>query len=69
MAKPVLAEPLSLTLMPMGFWAALYFPVGALGKAYALGGYPFDWNQTIESSFIAVNEWLKGIAEAVYKDF
>jgi len=53
-----------------GLWVALYLPFGSLGRAYYIGGYPFgDWNRAIESSFVAVNIWLKEIAEAVYKDF
>ena len=53
-----------------GLWVALYLPLGSLGRAYQIGGYPFgDWNPTIESSFVAVNTWLKEVAETVYKDF
>jgi hypothetical protein len=53
-----------------GVWVALYFPLGSLGRAYYLGGYPFgDWNPTIESSFVAVNTWLKNLAESTYEDF
>lgn len=52
-----------------GIWTSLYLPLGALGQAYDLAGYPFDWNQRIELSFVALNNWLKGIAEAAYGDF
>ena len=53
-----------------GLWVALYLPLGSLGRAYQIGGYPFGgWTPTIESSFIAVNTWLKEVAEAVYEDF
>lgn len=54
---------------PDGLWVAFYVPLGSLGRAYDIGGYPFgDWNSAIESSFVAVNAWLKEIAEAVYED-
>jgi len=53
-----------------GLWVALYLPLGSLARAYHIGGYPFgDWSPAIESSFVAVNTWLKEIAEIVYNNF
>src|SRR5919202_2960527 len=52
-----------------GLWVVLYLPLGSLGRAYQIGGYPFgDWNPEIESALVAVNAWLKKVAEAVYED-
>jgi hypothetical protein len=53
-----------------GLWVALYVPLGSLGRAYYVGGYPFgDWSPTIESTFVTVNTWLKEISDAVYEQF
>jgi len=55
---------------PDGLWVSFYLPLGSLGQAYHLGGYPFgDWSSTIESSLVVVNTWLKELAGSIYKDF
>jgi hypothetical protein len=48
-------------------WLGLYLPMGALGTAYSVGGYPFEpdvanshqWRDVIDS-------WLAGIGSRVY---
>ena len=53
-----------------GLWAVLYLPFGSLTTIYFLGGYPFgETDPRIESSLLAVNAWLKDIAEVIYQDF
>lgn len=50
-------------------WFCLYLPLGALGDAYPVGGYPFvdEQEESPETWMKEVNSWLKGIAETVYQ--
>jgi hypothetical protein len=48
-------------------WVVFYLPMGALGRAYLVGGYPFSPGN--ESWQGPLDRWLAALGEAVYARF
>jgi hypothetical protein len=49
-------------------WLELYLPLGALAKMYPVGGYPFDERSNSLAWRREVDNWLRGIAEYVFRE-
>ena len=48
-------------------WLDFYLPTGALGKAYDIGGYPFDAAGFAHRDWqVPVDEWLKDIGTHIF---
>jgi hypothetical protein len=50
-----------------GDWLQLYLPLGALGRVFAVGGYPFEQSTTYPEWRQKIDLWLGQVAKYVFE--